>query len=61
MNTHLFEILACPSCKGKLNHQSKEKELVCKGEQLAFPIKDGIPAMLLIDAHDLNTTANIED
>lgn len=44
MDKKLLEILVCPLCKGKL--MLKEKELICKFDRLAFPIKDNIPVML---------------
>lgn len=44
MDKRLLEVLVCPLCKGKL--LLKEKELICKFDRLAFPIKDDIPVML---------------
>jgi uncharacterized protein YbaR (Trm112 family) len=50
----LLEILVCPICKGPLVHRRELKELVCKADRLAFPIKDGIPVMLEEDARKLD-------
>jgi uncharacterized protein YbaR (Trm112 family) len=50
----LLEILVCPICKGPLVHRREVKELVCKADRLAFPIKDGIPVMLEEDARKLD-------
>ncbi len=61
MNKHLLEILICPHCKGKLTYQSKEKTLICKGEKLAFTIKEGIPVMLYTEAQNLNEPTSVED
>jgi uncharacterized protein YbaR (Trm112 family) len=44
VDKRLLEILVCPLCKGKL--LLKDKELICKFDRLAFPIKDEIPVML---------------
>lgn len=44
MDKRLLELLVCPLCKGRL--MLKEKELICKFDRLAFPIKDDIPVML---------------
>ncbi|KTD23601.1 tetraacyldisaccharide-1-P-4'-kinase [Legionella lansingensis] len=44
MDKRLLEILVCPLCKGKL--VIKEKELICRFDRLAYPIRDGIPVML---------------
>jgi uncharacterized protein YbaR (Trm112 family) len=50
----LLEILVCPICKGPLVHRRELKELVCKADRVAFPIKDGIPVMLEEDARKLD-------
>ena len=54
MDPKLLEILVCPICKGPLVHRREVKELVCKADRLAFPIKDGIPVMLEEDARKLD-------
>jgi len=42
----LMEILACPSCKGKLDLDKKNNELICKFDRLAYPIENDIPVLL---------------
>ncbi|HMU64035.1 MAG TPA: Trm112 family protein [Nitrosomonas sp.] len=46
MDTKLLDILVCPLCKGSLIYKKVEKELICKRDRMAFPIRDGIPIML---------------
>ncbi len=48
----LLEILACPNCHGSLAVDHEGHELVCTapGCQLAYPVRDGIPVMLIDDA-----------
>lgn len=53
MEKHLLEVLVCPNCKGPLRLDEKAQELICQAEKLAFPIKDGIPAMLLDEARQI--------
>ncbi len=53
MNPKLQEILVCPVCKGKLIHQKKNQELICKVDRVAFPIRNSIPVMLLDEAREL--------
>jgi uncharacterized protein YbaR (Trm112 family) len=53
MDNKLLEILVCPLCKGKLVYRQEEQELICKGDRLAYPIKDGIPVMLEDEARQL--------
>jgi uncharacterized protein YbaR (Trm112 family) len=45
VDARLLEILVCPLCKGPLEYDKSAQELVCKGDRLAFPIRDGIPIM----------------
>jgi uncharacterized protein YbaR (Trm112 family) len=56
MDAKLLEILVCPICKGPLVHLKNERELVCKGDRLAFPVRDGIPVMLEEEARTLTAT-----
>ena len=53
MDARLLEILVCPLCKGPLDYLKDEQELVCKGDRLAYPIRDGIPVMLDEEARAL--------
>lgn len=54
MDSRLLDILVCPLCKGPLTYRKTGKELVCKGDRLAFPVRDGIPVMLEDDARRLD-------
>jgi uncharacterized protein YbaR (Trm112 family) len=54
MDKRLLDILVCPICKSPLKHDSETNELICKADQLAFPIKDDIPVMLVVEARNLN-------
>ena len=58
MDARLLDILVCPLCKGPLIYRKAEKELVCRGDRLAFPIRDDIPVMLEDDARKLGTDEN---
>jgi uncharacterized protein YbaR (Trm112 family) len=53
MNNTLFDILVCPLCKGKLEYNKANKELICRLDKLAYPIKDDIPVMLVEEARSL--------
>ena len=46
MDRKLLEILVCPLCKGELIHQKEQRELICRADRLAYPIRDDIPVML---------------
>jgi uncharacterized protein YbaR (Trm112 family) len=53
MDSKLLEILVCPLCKGPLVWKKDASELICKGDRLAFPVRDGIPVMLEEEARTL--------
>jgi uncharacterized protein YbaR (Trm112 family) len=53
MDKKLLDVLVCPLCKGKLVYLKQEQELVCRGDRLAFQIRDGIPVMLEDEAREL--------
>lgn len=53
IDKELLEILVCPQCKGSLQFKREEGELICDKDHLAFPIRDGIPVMLVDEARHL--------
>jgi uncharacterized protein YbaR (Trm112 family) len=53
MDKKLLDILVCPICKGKLYYAKQAAELICRGDRLAFPIRDDIPVMLEEEAREL--------
>tara|TARA_Y100000590_G_scaffold452259_1_gene595019 strand:- start:5023 stop:5208 length:186 start_codon:yes stop_codon:yes gene_type:complete len=55
LNKNLLEILVCPISKGKLEYDEKNQELISKKSGLAYPIKDGIPIMLLQESRKINS------
>ena len=50
----LLEILVCPVTKGPLSYDREAQELISKQAKLAYPIKDGIPVMLVEEARELS-------
>ena len=46
----LLKILVCPLCKGNLEYDAKNQELLCHKSKLAYQIKDGVPIMLIDEA-----------
>jgi uncharacterized protein YbaR (Trm112 family) len=61
MDKKLLTILACPICKGSLVYHEEAKELICKIDRLAYPIKDGIPIMLEESARELPAEEEVEE
>jgi len=53
----LLEILVCPLTKGPLRYDAAAAELISDQAQLAYPIRDGIPIMLIDEARTLDGSA----
>jgi len=54
ISRELLEILACPKCKGNIKLTETGDGLICERCSLLFPIKDGIPVMLIDEAIPLH-------
>ncbi|MBN34010.1 MAG: hypothetical protein CMM46_04400 [Rhodospirillaceae bacterium] len=50
----LLEILVCPLTKGPLDYDREAQELISKQAGLAYPVRDGIPIMLVDEARKLD-------
>ncbi|MDE0540453.1 MAG: Trm112 family protein [Rhodospirillales bacterium] len=50
----LLEILVCPLTKGPLRYDAEAQELISEQAGLAYPIRDGIPIMLVDEARKLD-------
>lgn len=53
IDPRLLDLLVCPVTRGALTYDRERQELVSRGAQLAFPIHDGIPVMLVSEARPL--------
>jgi uncharacterized protein YbaR (Trm112 family) len=53
MEKRLLNILVCPNCKGSLRYEEENAELICDLDKLAYPVKDGIPVMLIDQARQI--------
>lgn len=60
MDKKLLDILVCPICKGPLVYKKEDKELICKPDRLAFPVRDDIPVMLEDEARQLPPEEEVE-
>ncbi|HEX2430326.1 MAG TPA: Trm112 family protein [Aestuariivirgaceae bacterium] len=50
----LLEILVCPLTKEPLIYDADRQELISRAARLAYPIRDGIPIMLVEEARQLD-------
>jgi uncharacterized protein YbaR (Trm112 family) len=54
MDSKLLELLVCPVTKGSLEYNREKGELISRSARLAYPIRDGIPVMLEMEARPLS-------
>ena len=54
VDAKLLEILVCPLTKGPLRYDRAAQELISDEAALAYPIRDGIPIMLVDEARPLS-------
>lgn len=50
----MLEALICPVTHAKLSYDAEAQELISKPANLAFPIRNGIPVMLVDEARPLD-------
>ena len=50
----MLEALICPVTQGRLDYDAETQELISKAANLAFPIRNGIPIMLVDEARKLD-------
>ena len=53
MDPKMLESLICPQTGGPLTYNVAEQELVSKSAHLAYPIREGIPIMLVSEAREV--------
>jgi len=53
LSPDLIAILVCPKCKGKLEMESDETGFICPACRLRYPVREGIPVMLVDEAEKI--------
>ncbi|WP_163932914.1 Trm112 family protein [Paraferrimonas sp. SM1919] len=53
-NKQLLDIIACPVCKGNLELDEQQQQLICKHDKLAYNIDEGIPVLIEEKAHKID-------
>ena len=57
MKPGLLELLVCPVTRTKLRYDEASQELISEEAGLAYPIRDGIPVMIVEEARRLDGEA----
>ena len=50
----LLEVLVCPQTRKALRYDKQRQELVSDAARLAYPVRDGVPIMLIDEARELS-------
>jgi uncharacterized protein YbaR (Trm112 family) len=53
VDRRMLEALVCPETQDQLNYDAERQELVSRAAGLAYPIRGGIPVMLVAEARRL--------
>ncbi len=53
IDRRMLEALICPQTQGSLRYDAERQELISDAAHLAYPIRDGIPIMLVSEARSL--------
>ncbi|OGT25273.1 MAG: tetraacyldisaccharide 4'-kinase [Gammaproteobacteria bacterium RIFCSPLOWO2_02_FULL_42_14] len=56
MDHALLDILVCPACKGKLLYDHSAKELICRFDRLAYPVRNQVPVMIESEARQCESS-----
>ena len=49
----LLEVLVCPRSRTPLRYDREKQELISDAARLAYPVRDGVPIMLIDEAREL--------
>jgi uncharacterized protein len=61
VDPNLLDLLVCPLTKGPLRYDRERQELISEQAGLAYPIRDGIPIMLVDEARPLDEDDRIPE
>lgn len=52
----LLEVLICPQSRTPLRYDREKQELVCAQAHVAYPVREGVPILLIDQARDLGAS-----
>ena len=53
IDPRLLEVLVCPVTRSALDYDRERQELISRAARLAYPVRDGAPIMLVVEARTL--------
>ena len=54
INPKTLEVLICPQSRTRLEYNKEKQELISKAAKLAYPIRNGVPIMLVSEAREID-------
>jgi uncharacterized protein len=60
LDAELLEILVCPNDRGDVDYLEDEQVIVCRACGYRYPVRDGIPVMLIDEAEKPGSTKGTE-
>ena len=54
VDAKLLEVLVCPQTRTPLRYDRDKRELISDAARLAYPVRDGVPIMLIDEARELS-------
>ncbi len=54
VDPRLLDVLVCPLTRSALHYDRARQELISQQARKAYPVRDGVPIMLVEEARDLN-------
>lgn len=54
LDPRLLEVLVCPHARTPLRYDRAKQELISATARLAYPIRDGVPVLIVEEARELD-------
>ena len=54
LDPKMLELLVCPQTKSGLEYDEDNQELISKKAKLAYPVRDGVPILLISEAREID-------
>lgn len=61
VDPRLLEVLVCPLTKASLHYDAKAQELISRPAGLAYPIRNGVPVMVIEAAREIDVKHRTTD
>jgi uncharacterized protein YbaR (Trm112 family) len=55
VDPRLLEVLVCPQTRKPLRYDRAKQELISEAARLAYPVRDGVPILLIDEARELGS------